>query len=55
MNFDSLIYVNASVSSSIEITAPRTMTSRTSFNFQEGERGQIVSEEQFSERLRLVA
>jgi iron complex outermembrane receptor protein len=31
--FDSIIYVNASVGSSIEIAAPRTMTFRTSFNF----------------------
>jgi len=31
--FDALIYVNASVGSSIEIAAPRTMTFRTSFNF----------------------
>ncbi|HEX8246862.1 MAG TPA: TonB-dependent receptor [Pyrinomonadaceae bacterium] len=31
--FDELIYVNASVGSSIEIAAPRTMTFRTTFNF----------------------
>ena len=31
--FNELIYVNASVGSSIEIAAPRTMTFRTTFNF----------------------
>lgn len=31
--FDELIFVNASVGSSIEVAAPRTMTFRTSFNF----------------------
>ncbi len=31
--FDELIYVNASVGSSIEIAAPRQMTFRTTFNF----------------------
>ena len=31
--FDELIFVNASVGSSIEIAAPRTMTFRTTFNF----------------------
>lgn len=31
--FDQLIYVNASVGSSIEIAAPRQMTFRTTFNF----------------------
>jgi iron complex outermembrane receptor protein len=31
--FNELIYVNASVASSIEIAAPRTMTFRTTFNF----------------------
>lgn len=31
--FDELIYVNASVGSSIEVAAPRTMTFRTTFNF----------------------
>ena len=31
--FDELIFVNASVGSSIEVAAPRTMTLRTTFNF----------------------
>lgn len=31
--FDQLIFVNASVGSSLEIAAPRTMTLRTTFNF----------------------
>ncbi|HEX8733952.1 MAG TPA: TonB-dependent receptor [Pyrinomonadaceae bacterium] len=31
--FDALVYVNASVGSSIEIAAPRAMTFRTTFNF----------------------